>query len=62
MALAFDQVAVKKTAGVNLLSAEEWMRIPTLEQYDLITGSKVEFLLGGERVRAVDAVRSMNLR
>ena len=58
--LAFDQVSVRMSAGVNLLSAEEWMRIPTLEQFDLITAKKVEFLLGGERVKATDAVRSIN--
>jgi hypothetical protein len=58
--LAFDQVAVRMAAGVNLLSAEEWMAIPTLEQFDLITGSKVEFLRDGERVRTTDAVRSIN--
>lgn len=59
MSLAFDQVAVRKVAGVNLLTADEWMSIPKLEQYDLITSSKVEFLFRGDPVRIADAVRSM---
>jgi hypothetical protein len=57
--LSFDQVTIKKSAGVNLISADEWLRIPTLEQFDLIRDRKVEFLLGGERVKVIDAVRSM---
>jgi len=59
--LAFDQVTVRKTAGVNLLSAAEWMSIPTLEQFDLISEKRVEFLREGEKVKVIDAVRSMQL-
>ncbi len=58
--LVFDQVAVRMGAGVNLLSAAEFMRIPTLEQFDLIVAKRVEFLDQGERVRLTDAVRSIN--
>lgn len=58
--LAFDQVAVRMSAGVNLMSAAEWMQIPVLEQFDLITASRVEFLAGSARVSATDAVRSIN--
>ena len=59
MALIFDQVSVKKAAGYNLLSAEEWLRMPLREQYDLISQSRVQFLMNGETVRTLDAVKSM---
>lgn len=59
MALIFDQVAVKKAGGYNLISAAEWLALPLAEQFELVTNSKVEFLMGGERVRAVEAMKSM---
>jgi hypothetical protein len=57
--LIFDQVSVKKAAGYNLLSADEWLRMPLREQYDLISQSRVQFLMNGEAVRTLDAVKSM---
>jgi hypothetical protein len=59
MALIFDQVAVKKAGGYNLISANEWLSLPLAEQFELVTSSKVEFLMAGERVRTVDAMKSM---
>jgi hypothetical protein len=59
VALIFDQVAVKKSGGYNLISATEWLALPLAEQFDLVTSAKVEFLMAGERVRTVDAMRSM---
>jgi hypothetical protein len=60
--LVFDQVALKKAGGYNLISVEEWLDLPLREQYDLITQSKVQFLKQGEPVRALDAVKSMGAR
>lgn len=57
--LRFDQVSVTMASGTNLLSADAWMAIPTLEQFDLISEGRVEFLRGEQRVKATDAVRSM---
>lgn len=57
--LIFDQVALKKSGGYNLISADEWLQLPLAEQFDLVTTSKVEFLMAGEPVRAVDAMKSM---
>jgi hypothetical protein len=59
VALIFDQVSVKKAAGYNLLSAEEWLGLPLREQYDLISQARVQFLMNGDAVRTLDAVKSM---
>ena len=59
MSLIFDQVSVQKAAGYNLLSADEWLRLPNREQYDLISQARVQFLMNGETVRTLDAVKSM---
>lgn len=59
--LAFDQVTIRKAAGVNLITAHDWMQIPTLEQFDLINEKRVEFLQDGAKVKVIDAVRSMQL-
>jgi len=56
--LAFDQVTIRMKAGVNLLSPEEWMEIPTLEQFDLVMAKRVEFLLGGEKVSLTKGIQS----
>lgn len=59
MALIFDQVAVKKSGGYNLIGVDAWLQLPLGEQYDLITKSKVQFLRGGEAVNTLEAVKSM---
>jgi hypothetical protein len=59
VSLIFDQVAVKKAGGYNLIGVDAWLQLPLGEQYDLITKSKVQFLRGGEAVNTLEAVKSM---
>ncbi|MDJ0785176.1 MAG: hypothetical protein QNK05_00120 [Myxococcota bacterium] len=60
--LAFDQVAIRMGSGHNLLAAAEWLGLPVGEQFELISGARVEFLLEGEPVPTRDALRSMASR
>ena len=60
--LAFDQVAIRKSSGHNLLNAAEWLDLPVGEQFELISGARVEFLREGQPVATRDAVRSMASR
>jgi hypothetical protein len=62
MSLVFDHVAIEKASGFNLITADDWLRMPLREQYELITQSKAKFLKDGQPVRSLDAVKSMAAR
>lgn len=55
----FDHVSLQKAGGWNLITADEFLRIPLGERIDLVMKGKAQFVRDGQVIGAKEALKKV---